>query len=76
VTLKERIEKLVADGAKTQSELNMADVSANLAGILAELEKPDLTIDIDVFEAMDQSLRLACLQGMLVIYGFTLGGAK
>jgi hypothetical protein len=76
VTLKERIEKLVVDGAKTEGELNKADFVANLAGILAEVEKPDLTIDIDVFEAMDQSLRLLCLQGVLAIYGLTLGGSR
>jgi hypothetical protein len=67
VSLKERIEKLKADSDVASKDLNKAEVMSNLLGIQAELEKPETTIALDVFETMDQDMRLMCLQGLVFI---------
>jgi hypothetical protein len=72
MTLADRIKKLVEDGKRPTRELNKAHFASEMLAIQAELEKPDLQIGLDVFEAMDNDLRQVALQGLVLISMTTL----
>jgi hypothetical protein len=72
MNLLERILKIKSDGSKPSREMNKADFAANLLLIQAELEKPDVVIAAEIFEAMDNDMRVVCLQGLLLISIATL----